>query len=127
MSVLIGPEHSPEARGYRRAITCPSCGNTERFIGWDDAAYPGADCECGAWGGETDKECTCTTLLKQSFYVNAEGDDWTFDAHDGAEDSEIGAYTRISCADCHQPVWVEKPEYLTDGLFDASRAEAPNA
>src|ERR1700730_1556365 len=34
---------SPEATGNYR---CPQCGNTERFVGFDDHGFPGDECEC---------------------------------------------------------------------------------
>lgn len=99
---------SPESTGIYR---CPDCGNTERFTGEDNRAYPGADCTCGAYWSSYADECTCEVTLRQDFDVQQGGPEGLVDIdyhlHSGGYDAEINTYTRIECRDCGAVVWKE--------------------
>lgn len=87
---------SPEITGDYR---CPHCGNTERFIGYDDHGFPGDDCDCG-------KEiCECQVTLRQPFRVNARGEVTYAAFTGGGNDAEIGTYDRIDCDCCRAQTW----------------------
>lgn len=93
---------SPEETGQ---YTCPECGNTREFTGYDDRGNPGPDeCTCGR------TECICNTTLTQSFTV-VEGADIRYQAFKGGgRGTEIGPYTRIQCAACGALIWTEARE-----------------
>ena len=89
---------SPEVtRDYR----CPYCGNTERFIGYDAHGFPGEACTC-----EQDL-CVCEVTLRQAFTVIS-GEERYQAFEGGGFNAEIGAYTRIECAECGQVIWQEE-------------------
>jgi len=89
---------SPEVtKDYR----CPCCGSTERFIGYDAHGFPGEACECDQ------DPCVCEVTLRQAFAV-VSGEECYQAFEGGGSNAEIGAYTRIECADCGQVIWREE-------------------
>lgn len=101
---MITDMESPEVtKDYR----CPNCGNTERFIGYDTHGFPGKACECGQ------DPCVCEVTLRQAFTVIA-GEERYQAFEGGGCNAEIGAYTRIECAECGQVIWQEEASNVVE-------------
>jgi ribosomal protein S27E len=109
---------SPEITGVWECKT-PDCGNKTNFVGIDAHGYGGPDeCEnpgdCPNRGAMTADCCGCETELVQPFSVMyGEGGSWEqgdldYERYEGGgDDSEIGEYTKIVCADCGHTLWKE--------------------